>query len=424
MNALLLLFAILSPSKVFGAKKWIGTIDSDGCGHVSNIVDSAVGVGAMDFSGNVSTGDGGCFVFFDSDQTTAEAASFLFDDIEEDTPIGLSGAPRSWGLDRIDQERLPLDNKKFEQQYTGKGVEVFVVDTGIYAEHDDFRGRQIVVKDFVGEKGDLNGHGTHCSGTALGRTYGVATEASLVAVKVLDKTGSGYMSTVIKGVEWVRERVKNRKQKGVISMSLGGSRHKALNKAVSGASDDGLIVVVAAGNQNSDACNYSPASAGGDGKSGGVISVGSTTARDARSYFSNGGKCVDTSAPGSSIVSAYHRSKTGSRTLSGTSMACPHVAGVAAQLLGKHEHDKKAAVKELFELMEENAIVGLRSDTPNLLLQTPEGTDSCTLVTKRRRCKRRRDCFWKQNPYTKETKCYGKDGFTDFPTPAPTCGCH
>lgn len=405
------------------AKKWIGTLTNkeDGCGSTLDL--SVSTVTSMTISDTLKVDDKTCFVFFDSDDKDMLSISTVFDEIEEDVIVKTGAGPKSWGLDRIDQGRLPLDNAPFEQAYTGKGVDVYITDTGIFTEHSDFNGRHIAVKDFVGEEGDPNGHGTHVSGTALGRTYGVAPEASLIMVKVFDKTGSGYISVIIKAVNWAVERAKGTKKKGVLSMSLGGSRNNAFNKVVSGASDAGLIVVVAAGNQNSDACNKSPASAGGNGDKGGVITVGSTTKYDSRSYFSNYGPCVDFFAPGSDIVSASNRYPTGGRILSGTSMATPHVAGVAALLLEKHDHDKSKAVEELFSILEENVIGGIPSATPNLFLQTPDSSNSCSIIRRRHRCRHVKECRWVRNEETRKSECVHEDDITPSPTPSPTCGC-
>jgi len=226
-----------------------------------------------------------------------------------------------WGLDRIDQRNLPL-NATYNSNWTGSGVRVYVIDTGIRTTHTQFGGRASNVFDAFGGNGaDCNGHGTHVSGTIGGSTYGVAKSALLRGVRVLDCNGSGSTSGVISGVDWVRQ---NFIAPAVANMSLGGGVSTALDTAVNNLSNAGVAIAVAAGNSNADACNSSPARAAN------AITTGATTTTDARSSFSNFGTCVDIFAPGSGILSAWFSSNTATATLSGTSMASPHVAGVAA----------------------------------------------------------------------------------------------
>lgn len=292
--------------------------------------------------------------------------------------------PPSWGLNRIDQPNLPLTNGvEYQTAYTGAGVNVYVVDTGIWNTHNDFGGRAEIGGDFVNEndRRDQNGHGTHCAGTVGGTTYGVAPEARIFGVKVLSASGGGTLSGVISGIEWsVQKQASDfNGEAGVISMSLGGGSSSALDGAATEAATNGnMIVVVAAGNENQDACNVSPAGAGGNGPSGDVITVASSTSSDARSSFSNYGSCVDIFAPGSSITSSWIGSNSASNTISGTSMATPHVAGLAATMLQKHNKNRMAAVSNLFSL----AVSGKISDvkgTPNLLLQSETYTGPPTL---------------------------------------------
>jgi len=226
-----------------------------------------------------------------------------------------------WGLDRIDQRNRPL-SATYTYNWTGAGVHAYIIDTGIRTTHTQFGTRATNVFDAFGGNGaDCNGHGTHVSGTVGGSTYGVAKSVLLHGVRVLNCSGSGTTSGVIAGVDWVRV---NHLSPAVANMSLGGGASSAVDTAVNNLSISGVAIAVAAGNSNANACNSSPARAAN------AITTGSTTTTDARSSFSNFGTCLDIFAPGSSILSAWYTSNTATATLSGTSMASPHVAGVAA----------------------------------------------------------------------------------------------
>jgi subtilisin family serine protease len=248
--------------------------------------------------------------------------------VEEDgiVSIGTTQTNATWGLDRIDQRDLPL-NGTYTYTPTGSGVRAYIIDTGILASHNEFGGRVTSgftsISDGNGTS-DCNGHGTHVAGTTGGAVYGVAKSVTLVPVRVLNCQGSGTNSGVIAGVDWVTA---NHVKPAVANMSLGGSASSALDTAVNNSINAGVTYVVAAGNSNADACNYSPA------RVTNAVTVGSTTSSDARSSFSNFGSCLDIFAPGSSITAAWYTSNTATNTISGTSMASPHVAGVAALYL-------------------------------------------------------------------------------------------
>ncbi|PBK61282.1 hypothetical protein ARMSODRAFT_965068 [Armillaria solidipes] len=260
------------------------------------------------------------------------------------------GAP--WGLARISHRpRLTFGTfTRYEYDTDGgEGVDVYVIDTGINTHHVDFNGRakwgKTIPLNDVDEDG--NGHGSHCAGTIAGKTYGVAKQANVIAVKVLGSNGSGSMSDVVGGVSWAAGEAmkkdaaadaeykatgKTSHKGSVANMSLGGGKSPALDAAVNKAVDAGLHFAVAAGNDNKDACNYSPASAEK------AVTVGASTLSDDRAYFSNHGKCVDVFAPGLNIKSTYKGSETAVATLSGTSMASPHVAGLLAYYLSIYPH--------------------------------------------------------------------------------------
>ena len=237
----------------------------------------------------------------------------------------------SWGLDRIDQRNLPLDTR-YTRTQSGAGVSVYVIDTGVRSTHSELVGRVATgfstISDGNGSQ-DCHGHGTHVAGTVAGTNYGVAPAALIVPVRVLNCSGSASTSDIIAGIDWIITH----HQAGVpavANMSLGGSRSAALDLAVARGVADGVSFVVAAGNSNLNACQVSPA---GEPL---AITVGSTTSTDERSSFSNFGTCLDVFAPGSNIVSAGHTNDSATRMLSGTSMAAPHVAGVAALALGQN----------------------------------------------------------------------------------------
>ena len=255
----------------------------------------------------------------------AEALSqdFRVKFVEEDGVVtaDVTQSNPPWGLDRIDQRNRPL-SATYTYNWTGSGVRAYVIDTGIRTTHTQFGGRASNVFDAFGGSGaDCNGHGTHVSGTIGGSTYGVAKSAMLRGVRVLDCNGSGSNSGVIAGVDWVTN---NHINPAVANMSLGGGASSALDTAVNNLANSGVPIAVAAGNSNADACGSSPARAAN------AITVGATTTTDARASFSNFGTCLDLFAPGSGILSSYFSSDTATATLSGTSMASPHVAGVAA----------------------------------------------------------------------------------------------
>ncbi|XBW34712.1 hypothetical protein QEN19_000279 [Hanseniaspora menglaensis] len=317
----------------------------------------------------------------------------IVDYIEKDSMIFTqdfeveNGAP--WGLARIShRDKLSLGsfNKYLYDSEGGDGVTAYVVDTGINVDHDNFEGRAVWGKTipYNDEDIDGNGHGTHCAGTIGSKTYGVAKKADIVAVKVLRSNGSGTMSDVIKGVEFVAtDHLKNggNRKASTANMSLGGGSSPTLDLAVNAAVDAGIHFAVAAGNEDQDACNSSPAAAEK------AITVGASTLSDDRAYFSNYGKCVDIFAPGLNVLSTYIGSTSATAVLSGTSMASPHVCGLLTYFLslqpeldsafseGNIEISPAFLKSKLIEYGTKNVLSDINAETPNVLIFNGAGDD-------------------------------------------------
>lgn len=269
--------------------------------------------------------------------------------VQSITPDGVVTVNVVWGLDRIDQRALPLDNS-YTTTHTGAGVHAYIIDSGIRSTHTDFTGRVGNGADFSGNgnTNDCLGHGTHVSGTVGGTTYGVAKQVTLHPVRVFGCTGSTPTSTVIAGMDWVAA---NAVLPAVVNMSLGGPHNAIYDGAVSALNGLGITVVVAAGNENTDACTRSPASAPQ------AITVGATAANDFRASFSNFGGCVDLFAPGQGIISAWPTSDNAIESLSGTSMASPHVAGIAALILSDNPSLSPAGVDSTIKARSTKSVV-------------------------------------------------------------------
>lgn len=271
-------------------------------------------------------------------------------------------SPVTWGLDRIDQPDLPLSNS-YHYNNTGAGVNVYVIDSGIRADHQEFGGRVLGGASFASNPSaleDCTGHGTHVAGTIGGGTYGVAKAVNLWSVRVFDCTNTTSWSQIIAAMEWV---VSNHQRPAVINMSLGGTRFNSANLAVENLVAAGVSVVVSAGNNNIDACNQSPASAGS------ALTIGASTITDSRADFSNWGSCVDLFAPGQYISSSWNTSTSATSSQTGTSMASPHAAGVAALYLERHQQATPAQVSQaLVDSASKDKLVNIGSNSPNLLL--------------------------------------------------------
>ncbi|HET6647287.1 MAG TPA: S8 family peptidase [Pyrinomonadaceae bacterium] len=297
-------------------------------------------------------------------EAEAEALSldFRVKFVEEDGVVTADATQTNppWGLDRIDQRNRPL-NGTYVYNWTGSGVRAYIIDTGIRTSHSQFGGRASNVFDAFGGNGaDCHGHGTHVAGTVGGSTYGVAKSALLRGVRVLNCSGSGSNSGVIAGVDWVRQ---NHIAPAVANMSLGGGVSSALDTAVNNLHNANVTIAVAAGNSNANACNSSPARAAN------AITVGSTTSTDARSSVSNFGTCLDIFAPGSSILSAWFTSNTATATLSGTSMASPHVAGVAALYKQANPSASSTTIRNaIVNNATTNVVTNAGTGSPNRLL--------------------------------------------------------
>ncbi|MFF0152407.1 S8 family serine peptidase [Micromonospora sp. NPDC005203] len=290
--------------------------------------------------------------------------------VEQNHTVSISGTqanPPSWGLDRIDQRNLPLDSS-YTYPNTASNVHAYIIDTGIRFSHNDFGGRATSGYDAVdgGSADDCNGHGTHVAGTVGGSAYGVAKAVQLVGVRVLNCSGSGTNAGVIAGVDWVTA---NAIKPAVANMSLGGGANTSLDNAVRNSIASGVTYGLAAGNDNgANACNTSPA------RTTEAITVGSTTSSDARSSFSNVGTCLDIFAPGSSITSAWYNSNTATNTISGTSMATPHVVGAAALVASANPSWTPAQVRnQLVSNATPNVVSNPGSGSPNLLLYVGSG---------------------------------------------------
>ncbi|MCF6524153.1 S8 family serine peptidase [Streptomyces sp. JJ36] len=291
--------------------------------------------------------------------------------VEADQRVQATGTqpnPPSWGLDRVDQAELPLDDS-YTYPDTSGGVTAYIIDTGIRTTHSDFGGRARWGTNTTGDgrTTDCNGHGTHVAGTTAGGDHGVAKEADLVAVKVLGCDGNGTTAGVVDGVDWV---TRNASGPSVANMSLGGGNSTALDNAVKSSIAAGITYAVAAGNDSSDACSGSP------NRVPEAITTGATTSSDGRSYFSNYGSCLDLFAPGSSITSAWIGSDTDTHTISGTSMASPHVAGAAVLVKGANPSWTPQQVRDHLVGLATPGVVGSPgSGSPNLLLRVPAPGD-------------------------------------------------
>ena len=288
--------------------------------------------------------------------------------VEPDRVIGIDATQSSatWGLDRIDQRNLPL-NSQYTYAASGEGVTVYIIDTGIAYDHVDFGSRVLAgataINDGLGSF-DCNGHGTHVAGTVGGATYGVAKSVTLYPIRVLNCSGSGSTSNIIAAVDWVTTQ-HTPNTPAVANMSLGGAASASLDLAVANSVADGVTYVVAAGNDNLDACSYSPA------REPSAITVGATDNRDYRSSFSNYGACLDIFAPGTDIASDWWTSTSATSTISGTSMAAPHVAGAAALLLSADPTATPATIRtRMLANSTGSVVLDPQAGSPNVLLTT------------------------------------------------------
>jgi cerevisin len=280
---------------------------------------------------------------------------------------------RLWGLSRTSSRALPdySSAQYFVDDNDGNGVNVYILDTGIRITHNDFGGRAsygFVAPGLVGEgPGDLHGHGTHCGGTAGGTEFGVAKACAVIEVKVMSRFGSGSTTDIVAGINYVTdEHNSGSAKKSVMNLSLGASgSNSAMENAVQAAIDAGVHAAIAAGNSNADACNFTPA------RVGDALTVGATTSTDSMASFSNWGTCVDLIAPGSNILSASHTSDTGTATMSGTSMAAPHVAGWAARELSRYPDAGAPAPVPMKGVLQDAATTGAvnpPNNTPDFLI--------------------------------------------------------
>ena len=302
---------------------------------------------------------------FHARMTATQAARLAADSsvryVEQDAVVETTAT--TWGLDRIDQRSLPLS--KTYTAPSAAGVTAYVLDTGLRTTHQEFGGRASNGADFIDHNitanNDCKGHGTHVAGTIGGRTYGVAKGVKLVGVRVLDCQGSGPYSAIIAGVDWVTAHAV---KPAVANMSLGGTTSKALDDAVNRSIAKGITYVVAAGNDNRDACAQSPA------RTPAAITVGATDNTDTRASFSNWGSCLDLFAPGARIESADSTSNIGVKSMSGTSMASPHVAGAAALVLAAHPAWTPAQVRDELVTRASNGVRNGGKNSPDRLLYT------------------------------------------------------
>ena len=281
----------------------------------------------------------------------------------------------TWALDRIDQRALPY-NGTYAPPGDGQGVRVYVVDTGIRGSHEEFAGRMANGRSTVtgdASTNDCHGHGTHVASSAAGASFGVATQATLIPVRVLDCSGAGYTSWVVGGLDWIAQDVRANGGPAVVNMSLGGGVDTAIDSSVDALVDLGVVVVVAAGNEWSDACGGSPS------RVARALTVGASDASDTKAWFSNMGTCVDLFAPGVSIEGAGASSNNATATYSGTSMASPHVAGYAAVVRGMLPELSAGAVANVVTTSATaNVLAGMDSTSPNKLLYV--ATQRCTVA--------------------------------------------
>lgn len=307
----------------------------------------------------------GAVASLNANQLRALVNSGKIRSVEEDFEVKLSQTQTNavWGLDRVDQPTLPLSST-FTSTDQGAGVFAYVVDTGVLTTHQEFAGRTqsgfSAISDGRGAL-DCNGHGTHVAGTIAGASYGVAKAATVVPVRVLDCNGSGYLSSVVSGLDWIAQNSEPG-AKAVVNLSLGGGTSSTLDSAVENLVARGMTVVVAAGNSAINACNASPA------RTPGALTVAASDINDRFATFSNHGSCVDIVAPGVAVTSAWISSNTSTEVLSGTSMAAPHVAGLVAVLM-TNSYLQPSEVEYRLETAAVAAVSGLPTGTPNLLAQ-------------------------------------------------------
>ena len=349
---------------------YIVVLDRDAIGRAGDLAFNAGEIAQLmpDWAGTVTRRFDHAINGFAAYMTEQQALSLSEDSrvrfVEEDSVVEALVTQNNppWGLDRIGQRDLPL-NHVYSYTTTGAGVNAYIIDTGIRRTHTQFGGRAFVGFDAVGDgqnTNDCNGHGTHVSGTVGGSTFGVAKSVRLFAVRVLSCSGSGSTSGVIAGVDWVTA---NHISPAVANMSLGGGVSTALDTAVRNSISSSVTYAIAAGNSNANAANSSPA------RVTEAITVGATTMTDARSSFSNFGSVVDIFAPGSSILSAWNTSDTATNTISGTSMATPHVTGVVARFLQANPGATPAQARnEIVNQATLNHLSGIPSGTANRLL--------------------------------------------------------
>jgi subtilisin family serine protease len=304
----------------------------------------------------------------DAKRTAADPAVAYVEQNRVITALETQPNPPSWGLDRVDQRTLPLDSS-YTYPNAGNGVTAYIIDTGIRTTHSDFGGRASWGTNTADSNNtDCNGHGTHVAGTVGGTAHGIAKQVNLVAVKVLNCQGSGTLAGVAQGIDWVTA---NAAKPAVANMSLGASGTNAtLENAVRNSISSGVTYAIASGNSSANACNFTPA------RTPEAITVNATDRTDARSSFSNYGSCTDIFAPGRDITSAWNTSDTATNTISGTSMATPHVTGAAAVYLGSPPTATPAAVDSALKA---SASIGKVSNpgsgSPNNLLFVGEGAD-------------------------------------------------